>query len=43
VVLELLRKDYENKKILVSKHTNIVKSFHRVINGVSVEKSNSNL
>jgi broad specificity phosphatase PhoE len=41
VVLKFLRKNYANKIILVSTHSDIVKSFHRVINGVSVEKSMS--
>lgn len=40
-VLIFLEKNYSHKKILISTHSDIVKSFHRVINGVSVEKSMS--
>ena len=38
-VLRFLRENHANKKILISTHSDIVKSFHRLINGVPVEES----
>jgi broad specificity phosphatase PhoE len=38
-VLKFLRENYANKKILIATHSDIVKSFHRLINGVPVEDS----
>ena len=38
-LLSYLNKSHTNSKILVSTHEDVVKSFHRILNGVSVEKS----